>query len=1440
MGLITVNMNRQIMKKVYLLLLLFLPFLSAKGQDVSTATFVQQFDLFPNITQANGVAFNAAGTKAFIGGESMSGSGIYQFDLGTAFDVSTASFNSGVSLDLTSQSYVPTDLEFNADGTKLLIMASFFDGVSEFKEEVLLYDLSTGFDLTTAIFNAKLEVTLIEDFTTGIALNDDGTKFFIVGKTNATVFEFSMSTAYDIANASASGNTLSVTNETTTPEAIKFSADGNQLFALYSANAAALEIYVYDLSSPYALTGASYAGIGASPTLDFETVWARGMTFSGESKMYLVGPNSIGSPIAEYDVEVPVSDITPPTLEITAANEITNSTPETVSFTFSEAVSDFDISDISVTNGGTLSNFTAVSATEYTVDLNFADDGSYQITVNENTFSDNAGNLNDQAFNLDFVYDATKPTGFIDGPNTIGSEPITIGVFFTEAITAFNLTDLEVINGSLSNLEGPLPAPDGLPQTWVQYNFSLNADGSGDVIVNLPAGEVSDNAGNTNDLATKTVTYDATPPEITLDELAAYVGSTPELSGTLSENGTVEISINDITYEATVTGLNWSLPETSYTNPLSEGIYDVTIVATDLVGNVGTSENPGILNVDISGPVITYNELITDSQNPQLSGTVTDELSGLASLTVTVNGTTYNPEMVNTDWTLNLTNFEEGSYDVEISAEDIIGNNTTETFSAGLIVDLTPPTVEIVGFDNEVRSEQHTISFKFSEPVTGFEENDVIASNLTIVDFQILDGENANIVIAATDGMEVGTVIGLSIEANTFTDLAGNQNEEGISVSDELGIKYSGGSGTEADPYLISTEQDLRLLSRSPIDWDKYFRQTAHITLNENDPFSPIGTNDITFTGVYDGDFYNVKVKTFNPVYVARVTFITFFDYDGVGLFGNTKDAILKNINFLFDGVTIEGRIGRSYAVGLLAYNSSGTIIENCSSRGQLIIKGDHDSEFNLFGGILGLTRRGLTIRRSFTDVDVTIYNSVAHGGGIIGASGYLGALENGEEVLIQNSYSLSSIRHLEKGLGGIIIGGLVGRGGLQTKIENTYHSGKIQPYETNGVDRAGALFGDYVGDNLNGINLFWDQNITNTQLSVSTLNEGQVSGVSKYSTFDIKIYAKFKELGWDISAKSDNDENTIWKYDPLGYPYLNWQDETFEVFTVSGQVVDENGNPFAGATVELTKHDGGNTFSNKVNTDSQGNFSLQSPSVGFHSIAVKPNNDNYEITYFGNTKNPVYTRQIHYDRSMTIRMVPKVAPQGLDGAGRVKGNVVSANGATRMVTGRMLEGDPLAGVDVSLLRVEDNEVLITVQTDENGEYEITGIPAGEYQLLLNMPGIDVNLEGSTFSMDEEGTPLVVSAAVSEEGVVFNIEEEVLGIKNEISVNVFPNPVREYINIEIPGQASIRVIDINGVVAKEEAFIDVIRLNVSELRSDIYFLEITNAKGKAVKKLVKQ
>ncbi|MFP6767199.1 MAG: Ig-like domain-containing protein, partial [Planctomycetaceae bacterium] len=161
------------------------------------------------------------------------------------------------------------------------------------------------------------------------------------------------------------------------------------------------------------------------------------------------------------------------------------------------------------------------------------------------------------------------------------------------------------------------------------------------------------------------------------------------LSGTVDDNAAViSVTVDSQTNAATNNGDGtWTLADGMLT-VLAEGTFDVSVTATDPVGNADTDASNNELVIDTTAPVVTVDLLTTNDTTPALSGTVDDTAAGIV---VTVDGQT-NAATNNGDgtWTLAdgmLTVLAEGTYDVSVTATDPVGNAGTDATLDELLID---------------------------------------------------------------------------------------------------------------------------------------------------------------------------------------------------------------------------------------------------------------------------------------------------------------------------------------------------------------------------------------------------------------------------------------------------------------------------------------------------------------------------------------------------------------------------------------------------------------------------------------------------------------------------------------------------------------------------------------------------------------------------------
>jgi DNA-binding beta-propeller fold protein YncE len=259
------------------------------GFSIKTVQYSgNSFSVASQDTIPRDVAFSNDGTKMYVIGDT--GNSVYQYSLSTAYDVSTASYDS-VSFNVANQGETgPSGIAFNSDGTKMYVV-----GTGE--DKVFQYTLSTAFDLSTASYDSvSFSVASQETFPTELAFNSDGTKMYIIGTATDRVYQYSLSTAFDLSTASYSSVSLLVSGQVTTPTGLAFNSAGNKMYVVASGNDLVAQ---YNLSTAFDLSTASYDSVSFSVFSQDSN--PHGISFNNDgTKMFIVG--STNDAVYEYNL----------------------------------------------------------------------------------------------------------------------------------------------------------------------------------------------------------------------------------------------------------------------------------------------------------------------------------------------------------------------------------------------------------------------------------------------------------------------------------------------------------------------------------------------------------------------------------------------------------------------------------------------------------------------------------------------------------------------------------------------------------------------------------------------------------------------------------------------------------------------------------------------------------------------------------------------------------------------------------------------------------------------------------------------------------------------------------------------------------------------------------------------------------------------------------
>lgn len=265
----------------------------APAYDIANATYDSvSFNFSSQGGTGRALRFNNDGTKMYY--LSDGNNSIYQYSLSTAFDVSTTTYDS-VSFDVSTQETSPSHFNFNSDGSKIYVMGFNTDSIYQ-------YSLSTAFDISSASYDSvSFSVGSQETDPFGFCFNDDGTKIYVIGNTNDRVYQYSLSTPFDLNTASYDSVSFSVSAQETGPTDIAFNADGRKM---YITGFIQDSVFQYSLSSPFNVNTASYDSVSFSASSQVSTSFSLFFNPAG-TKMYILDGGGATPIVFQYSLPSP-------------------------------------------------------------------------------------------------------------------------------------------------------------------------------------------------------------------------------------------------------------------------------------------------------------------------------------------------------------------------------------------------------------------------------------------------------------------------------------------------------------------------------------------------------------------------------------------------------------------------------------------------------------------------------------------------------------------------------------------------------------------------------------------------------------------------------------------------------------------------------------------------------------------------------------------------------------------------------------------------------------------------------------------------------------------------------------------------------------------------------------------------------------------------------
>ena len=238
--------------------------------------------------------------------------------------------------------------------------------------------------------------------------------------------------------------------------------------------------------------------------------------------------------------------------------------------------------------------------------------------------------------------DTTAPSVTLTtAANPTNQSPISVAATFSEPVTGFTSTSVQVTNGSIGNFTG----------SGSDYQFDVTPLSQGAVTVSLAAGIAQDAAGNNNTTASLlSITYDATQPNATIIGAGSMVNAS--FTATIAFDKAVAglTLANIIVTNGTASNLQNVTPNLAWTVLITPTGYPgqpVTIAVTgvsDSAGNSNTTSTPLATVVQptvvLNPAAIAFGNIGAGRSGETHTATFTNTSAGLVTLgTLTLTGT---------------------------------------------------------------------------------------------------------------------------------------------------------------------------------------------------------------------------------------------------------------------------------------------------------------------------------------------------------------------------------------------------------------------------------------------------------------------------------------------------------------------------------------------------------------------------------------------------------------------------------------------------------------------------------------------------------------------------------------------------------------------------------------------------------------------------------
>ena len=244
--------------------------------------------------------FKSDGTKLFMVSGSGSYMRLLSWDLSTAWNISTLSNGQALAIGGDSTIHEHRGMDFKSDGTAFfLAMGDTGANSLAYRSKVLKFTLSTAFDISTASYNSASAMFPSGSISTGLSISSDGKKIF-VSSTEGVINTYGLGAAYNVTTINTSPAKTSQLSESVGVNFIisyfEFWDNGMQLVGHGGGNGAGLKhanISTTGLNVPV-LPSSVVGSIDQTPLKEGSRVTLDFVTTDGGTNVNLIGQEVVG------------------------------------------------------------------------------------------------------------------------------------------------------------------------------------------------------------------------------------------------------------------------------------------------------------------------------------------------------------------------------------------------------------------------------------------------------------------------------------------------------------------------------------------------------------------------------------------------------------------------------------------------------------------------------------------------------------------------------------------------------------------------------------------------------------------------------------------------------------------------------------------------------------------------------------------------------------------------------------------------------------------------------------------------------------------------------------------------------------------------------------------------------------------------------------------